>query len=284
MEKNKKWLTYVCVIVGSLIMALNIKSFVSAGNLIPGGFAGLTIFIQKIFLTYFSISLPYSLVNYSLNIIPIVIGFKMIGKKFTFYSCLVVLLSGFFVDLLPEMPITYNPLLIAVFGGILNGFAISITLKGKASSGGTDFIAMFLSKRTNTPSWNYVLGFNVCMLILYGLMFGFEAALYSIIFQYASTQVINALHVTYKKVTLNIMTTKPDELATPLMAYTHHGITRFEGMGCYSNEKVTMLYTVISSEELKEVVHFIHDIDDKAFINIIKTSSILGRFYQSPIE
>lgn len=277
-------ITLIYVIVGALLLSANVKIFVHAGNLIPGGFSGLTLLIQRIFSTFLNIEIPYSFLYYALNAIPVYIGFKMIGKKFTFYSCVSIVLAGLFVDLIPTQTVTLDPLLIAIFGGIVNGVAIGVTLKGKASTGGTDFLAMYISKKYNVSSWNYVLGFNVCIQIMNGFLFSWDAALYSIIFQFVQTQVVNVLHVRYQKVTLSIMTTKADELADRLLAHTHHGVTRFEGIGCYTKEPVTMLYTVISSEEMREVMKFVHHIDEHAFINVTKTISLEGRFYQSPIE
>lgn len=277
-------MTIFCVVVGALLLAGNVQIFIHAGNLIPGGFSGLTILIQKIFSTFLHVEIPYSLLYYLLNALPIYIGFKMIGQKFTFYSCISVVLAGFFVDLIPVQTVTLDPLLIAIFGGIVNGVAISITLRGRASTGGTDFLAMYISKKYNVSSWNYVLGFNVCIQVINGFLFSWDAALYSIIFQFVQTQVINTLHVRYQKVTLNIITTKADELADQLLTYTHHGVTRLEGEGCYTHEPVTMLYTVISTEEMREVMNFVHSIDEHAFINVTKTLSIEGRFYQTPIE
>lgn len=284
-KKTKKNLfTLICVIVGAFIMAVNIKTFVRAGNLFPGGFTGLTVMIQRIAEKYFNVSISYSLVNILLNAVPAIIGYKTIGKRFTLYSCLMIFLTGIFVDLLPSRPVTNDLLLIAVFGGIFNGVGISFALKGKASSGGTDFIAVYLSDKLHAPAWNYVLGLNAVMLVVAGLLFEWNQALYSIIFQFVSTQVVSALHVRYKKVTVHIITSKPDDLSEKLMIYTHHGITRFEGHGCYSNQPRTLLYTVISTEELKEVIRFVHLVDDKAFINVMKTNSLEGRFYQEPIN
>lgn len=283
-RKNNLFFTGFCVILGAFIMALNVKIFVHAGNLIPGGFSGLTILIQRIIGTFLHVEVPYSVLYYALNAIPVYLGFKLIGKKFTLFSCLSIVLSGIFVDLIPAQTVTFDPLLISVFGGIINGAAISITLKGRASTGGTDFIAMYISNKYNVSSWNYVLGFNVVIQLVNGTLFSWDAALYSIIFQFVQTQVINLLNVRYKKVTLNIMTTKADDIVEKLLTYTHHGVTRFEGIGCYSREPVTMLYTVISTEEMKEVLHFIHSIDENAFINVMKTNMLEGRFYQDPIE
>lgn len=283
-QKRKDLISLVCVIVASLVMALNIKSFVRAGNLFPGGFTGLTVLIQRICQEFFSFNISYTLVNVALNALPAYIGFKTIGKRFTFFSLMMVFLSGVFVDVLPSINITSDRLLVAVFGGIINGTAIGIALHGRASSGGTDFIAVYLSNRFNANSWNVVLGLNAGMLCVAGLLFGWEAALYSIIFQFVSTQVINFVHQNYSRATLHIITSYPDNLEKALLTYTHHGITRFEGIGCYKEEPRTLLYTVVAKDEVKEVVHFIREHDANAFINVTKSESIYGRFYRDPLD
>jgi len=284
-QKWKKHIkSFICVIIASFIMSFNIKSFVRAGDLIPGGFTGLSLLLQRISSVFFHLELPYSMINITLNALPAFIGFKIIGKKFTSYSVLMIILNSFLVDLIPVTPITYDPLLISVFGGILNGLAIVIALTGKASSGGTDFIAVYLSNKLKTPSWNFVFGINVVILMSAGLLFGFEAAMYSIIFQFVSTQIIERFHQRDQKVTLFVITKEANLIEQELMDYTHHGITRFEGKGCYLKENTTMLYTVVGADEVKDVIHLIKKIDPKVFINAMKSQGITGKFYQEPIE
>lgn len=283
-EWKKNLTSIVCVCVASLIMSINIKSFVRAGNLIPGGFTGLSLLLQRVGLEFFQIMIPYSVINIILNAIPAFVGFKVIGKKFTSYSVLMIVLNSLLVDLIPVTPITYDPLLVSVFGGILNGLAIVIALYGKASSGGTDFIAIYLSNKLKQPSWNFVFGINVIILTSAGLLFGFEAAMYSIIFQFVSTQMIERFHQRDQQATLFMITSIPDSIEKKLMDYTHHGITRFEGKGCYLKENKTMLYTVVGADEVKDVVHFVKEEDPNIFINIVKSEGVKGNFYQEPME
>lgn len=286
--KKKEWkknlTSLCCVIIASLIMSFNIKTFVRAVNLIPGGFTGLSLLIQRIFSQFLNLNIPYSAINILLNALPAYIGFKMIGKKFTGYSVLMIVLNSFLVDLIPVTPITYDRLLVSVFGGILNGIAISIALYGKASSGGTDFIAVYLSNKLKRPSWNFIFGMNVIILITAGLLFGFEEAMYSIIFQYVSTQIIEKFHQRDQKTTLFIITSVPEAIEKSLMEYTHHGITRFDGKGCYLKENKALLYTVVGTDEVKDVVDFVKGADPKVFINVIKSDGVTGRFYQEPLE
>lgn len=283
-KKRKDLITLACVIIASIISAINIKTFVQTGGLFPGGFTGLTVFIQRFCDKFFGITISYSMVNYALNAIPAYIGFKLVGKRFTIYSVIMIILTGVIVEIIPATVVTGDVLLIAVFGGIINGVAMGIALRGNASSGGTDFIAMWISKKTNASAWNYVLGMNAVLLVAAGFLFGWEKALYSIIYQFCSTQTINMMHTRYKRVTLFIVTSKPDEIIEGLLDYTHHGVTRFEGVGGYSGQIRTLLYTVIEFSEMKKVMIRVKEIDSTAFINATKTESIEGRFYVEPIK
>ena len=176
------------VIAGGLLMALNLKTFVSAGGLLPGGANGLTVLVQRIALSYFNISIPFSLVNITINLIPIYIGFRYVGKKFTFFSLIMLLVTGFFTDYLQLGPITSDKLLISIFGGIMNAVAITLCLWVDATSGGTDFIAIYLSERKGVDTWNLIFYFNATILLVNGYLVGWENAMSSIIFEYVSTQ------------------------------------------------------------------------------------------------
>ena len=141
-----------------------------------------------------------------------------------------------------------------------------------------------LSNKLKKPSWNFVFGINVVILMAAGLLFGFEEAMYSIIFQFVSTQIIERFHQRDQRVTLFIVTSKAQLLEQELMSYTHHGVTRLEGQGCYLKENKALLYTVVGADEVKDVVHLVKALDSKVFINTVKSEGITGRFYQEPLE
>ena len=124
--RDARRLALVCA--GATVMALNIKSFVRVGGLYPGGFNGLTLLLQAIFSRFLGVELPFTLINLLLNSVPIVISFLFIGKKFTLFSCVTIVLSSVLTDTLPGYPLTNDPLLISVFGGIINALGISLCL------------------------------------------------------------------------------------------------------------------------------------------------------------
>ena len=274
--------TILVVCLASLLMALNINTFVQTGGLYPGGATGLTILIQRLSERFLNVHLSFAVVNFLLNMIPIYIGFRYIGKKFTLYSGLLIVLTGLLTDLLPSYIITYDTLLISIFGGIINGFSISLCLRMDTTSGGTDFIAIYLSQRKGIDAWNVVPYFNVVLLVVAGFTFGWDKALYSIIFQYTTTQVVHTLYKRYQKKTRFIVTDNPQEVCEVIYATSRHGATILRGEGSFHLKERSLVYSVVSSDESKKVVHAVRKVDPHSFINTIKTQDLAGLFYQRP--
>lgn len=272
----------VMVIFASVLMAANLKSFVRTGGLIPGGFNGLTRLLQEISVMLWNVEPPFSVINFILNAVPIVISFKFIGKKFTGYSCLMIVLTGILTDVIPGYTVTTDPLLVSVFGGLINAISISICLFAGATSGGTDFIAIFLSEKFGMDAWNYIFVGNVGILLVAGYLFGWEKALYSIIFQFASTQVLNSLYRRYQKQTMLIITNHPDEIYEGIRDITNHDATLIKGIGCYQKKECNILYSVVGRDEVRKVLNCVHQTDPTAFVNMLRTESLAGRFYQRP--
>ena len=275
---------FAMVTMGAVLFAVVIKSFVQPANLFPAGFSGITVLFQRIMATYFKVSVPYSAVYLPLNIIPFYIGIRYLGKRFTAYSLYVTVLSSILADTMPKFQITYDTLLLSVFGGILSGIGVLLCLLAGASGGGTDIISIFFSERKGVDVWNYILAANVVLLISAGSLFGFDKALYSIIFQFASTRVVQMLYRRYHKHTLLIVTDKPDEIYQKIKEMTNHDATLFKGEGCYEGKEKPMLYSVVSSDEAAPVMRAIKEIDPGAFVNSIKTERIGGQFNQEPLK
>ena len=167
-------------------------------------------------------------------------------------------------------------------GGLINALAISLCLFANATSGGTDFIAIFLSEKYGIDSWNYIFAGNVVILGIAGALFGWDKALYSIIFQYTSTQVLHILYKRYQKQTLIIVTKRPEDVYEAIAEITHHDATLIKGEGCYSKQECDVLYSVVGRDEVNKVVNTVRKTDPQAFVNMIRTENLAGRFYQRP--
>ena len=215
-------------------------------------------------------------------------AFKSIGHKFTIFSCLALILSSVLNDILPGLFGSYSiideRLLIAVFGGIINGFGVGLILRSGACSGGLDFVAMFFSVKKGISTFKYVFAFNCVVVTAFGLIYGIESALYTIAYQFVNTQMINYTYRRYDKKTLLIVTKKPQEVADAIMGVTHHACTIIKNTeGAYSGESRAILYMVVNAEEIDVVRRYARGTDTEAFINIISSELVTGNFFQRPI-
>lgn len=272
----------IIVIIASLLYAWNLCCFAKSADLLPGGISGVSLLLQHIIKSIFHVTVPYSVFNILLNLFPVYIGFRYIGKKFTLYSILTILLSSIFVDILPDYIFTTDILLISIFGGLINGFAIVLCLNVGTTTGGTDFISIYMSQQKGMDAWNYILFGNVIILLIAGAMFGWSIALYSIIYQFCSTQIIQMLYKRYQKETLFIISDKADEIYRLIKDTTNHDATLFHGIGCYEAKEKEMIYSVINTDARRQLIPLIHLVDPHAFINVVKTEELAGRFHDIP--
>ena len=277
-------LRIIAVTFASLLMAININTFVHTGGLLPGGASGLTLLLQEAAGTFLGIKLPYTLINTIINAVPVYIGYRYIGKKFTLLSCYVIVLTSVLEDILPSYSVTQDTLLISIFGGLINGFAISLCLLMDATSGGTDFIAIYLSEKRGIDSFSIPLVINACILIVAGLLFNWDKALYSILFQFASTSAVRVIYRKYQQATFFIVTNKPKEICEAISRISNHGATVLEGEGSYEHCERNVVYSVVSGAESGRVIRAVKDADGEAFVNVLKTERVIGRFYQRPTD
>ena len=272
------------VLAGSLLIAVNINLFVNNAGLLPGGFSGVAILLQRIFQRFFGLSIPFSPLSLAFNAVPAYFAFRIIGKRYPLFSCLYIVIMSFLTDLIPAFSITEDRLLMAVFGGIVNGAGCSLILNLGACTGGTDFIAMCLSVKKGITVFNYIMAANWVLLLISGSLFGMESALYSIIFQYVGTQVVNLLYQRFEKKTLFVITERPDDIITELRTETNHTCTVLHGEGGYLGDEKRVLYMVIGADELGQVRRLIRAIDKNAFINIMNSEMVTGNFYIRPYQ
>ncbi|MBQ1421291.1 MAG: YitT family protein [Firmicutes bacterium] len=278
----KTLIKYAALTLAACVFAFNLKSFIRTGNLIPGGFSGITVLVQQIGRQFFGVEIPYSVIYLPLNVIPAYIGIRYIGKFFTLESFYVVVLSSILTDIFPNITITYEPILIAIFAGIVGGIGSVICLTAGASGGGTDFISIYFSEKKGIDAWGYILAGNIVLLVAAGLLFDFDRALYSIIYQYVITTILGTYYKRYQQDTLLVVTAYPKEIIARIYEMTKHDATIIQGEGGYSGEAKNILYSVVGRDQSDKVIKAIKEIDPGAFTNVIKTEQVNGRFYMRP--
>jgi uncharacterized membrane-anchored protein YitT (DUF2179 family) len=289
------------LVVASFLMALNYRTFVEWGGLYPAGAAGLSLLVQRIAQRFVDMAgidwtVPFSLINLTLNALPVWIGFAFIGKRFTLWSVLVIVLSAVFTDVIPADAMTSfisegdlvrlktDPFVTSLFGGIVFGFSMALCLRWNATTGGTDFIAIYLSERKGRETWNLILAFNAVVLLCAGFVFGWSGALYSIIYQFVSTQVVHLMYRTYQYQTLIIVTSRPERICKAIYRLSHHGATVIGARGSFTGQETSIVYSVVAADDTARIYAICKGIDPDAFINTVSTSRVIGRFYLRPRE
>lgn len=267
------------ILIAAILYGVNINVFVNAGDLVPGGMTGLSLLLQHICRTYLHISVPFTVFNVLLNAGPAIACYLIVGKKYTVKSVLCLVFTSLVVDLIPEHFVTDDLLLIAIFGGIINGFLTAMILNCHATIGGTDFISMIVSKKKGISVFNYVFIANVIIILIAGRLYGMNVSLYSIIFQFASTQMVTMLYKRYDKDTLLIITQRPDMVYNIIKNLTNHDATLFEGIGCYKEEERNLIYSVVNSDATRLIIAAVKRADPDAFINYYGSKGVRGRFY-----
>lgn len=284
--KNKKVKFVLClcgVLASSLLQTYVIKAFIQPSNLLSSGFTGVAILIDKIASLYGG-NISTSLCILVLNIPVALACYKSISKKFTLLSTIQFITTSFLLKVVSFPPLFDDVVLNVVFGGFLYGMSVVIALKSSASTGGTDFIALYVSNKINHSIWEQVFIFNAVILCIFGYMFGWIYAGYSIVFQFISTKTISAFHHRYERVTLQITTMDPENVIDAYVDNYRHGISCVQGYGGYSKKKMFLLHTVMSSYEVSDAVGIIREQDPNAIINVVRTEQFFGGFYQQPID
>jgi len=292
-------LNYAILTFAALVMAIDYRTFVEWGNLYPGGAVGLAMLVQRVAQSVcdsvgMNITVPFTPINVALNAIPVWIGFKYIGRKFTLQSLYIIFMSGFLADLVPVdaiaaaipaedlIKLQSDPFLMSLFGGIVFGFGIALCLRCNATSGGTDFIAIYLSEKKGQETWNLILAFNALVLLAGGFKSGWTSALYSIIYQFVYIQIVHLMYRTYQYETLMIVTTKPNKVCEAIYRISHHGATVIDGRGSFRGEQKSVIMSVVAADDTPHIYALCKSIDPDAFINTISTSRVIGRFYLRP--
>lgn len=271
------------IILSALLQAFVMQVFMNPCNLISGGFTGIALFISRIG-EMIGVNLPVSLLIILLNAPVAIFCTKAISKRFVVLSVVQFVLVSVFLEIFNFQPLFYDIIINLLFGGILWGFSISLALSSGGSTGGTDFIAQFVSNKIHRSIFNEVFYFNCLMYIAYGYSFGWIYCAYSIMFQFLSTTVINKMYKRYQRVTIEITCQETKPVVDAFMKTVRHGMSIIECRGAFKGGHYYICKSVISTFELPALTRAVIAADPHCLINVYRTVSFYGSFYQKPID
>lgn len=271
------------IIFYSFIYSVGLYFFMNSANLLTTGLAGISQIIEKF------TTVNYGTIYILINIPGIIVGFKYLGKKFTMYSIFNILTVSFLTFLFSSITVpeylNFDLFIDSVFGGILMGYSVGKLLKIGASSGGTDFLAMYLLKYKNIDFQrvNWIINFSIIVIGIF--VFGLELGLYTIISLYIRNSAIEQTFTNPQSVTLFIIGSDLDKVSDFINDRLRRGTTIIKSVeGGYTHDKKEMIMTTLNKYEYSIFINNIFDINPDLFINMVETDQIIGNYKKTKEE
>ena len=264
--------SYLQILAGCLIGAAAYPSFLVPNNIAPGGLTGVATILNFLF------RWPVGTVSLIMNIPLFIIGYRSMGKIFAFRSLVATLLFSILIDVLPIRPVSNDPLLGTLFGGVVLGVGLGLILRGGATTGGTDMIARMVHRRLPFISVGMFLFALDCAVVLAAaIAIGTEQALYAFINIYVCSKVIDAVMMGFGgNKACFIMTANWEKITERLMEEVGRGVTHLEAKGAYTGKQQPVVLCVAARQEIMSVKRIVQEEDEKAFMFITEAHEALG--------
>lgn len=262
--------------VGGCLFAVGINGLLVPHTFSSGGIIGISLIVH--YLTdWTSVGTAYFLLNIPL----IVLGWLSVSRTFVLYTCYGMAVCSLAADFIVPAPFPVeNPILAAILAGIICGAGIGITLRSRGSAGGIDILAVFLNRK-----WSFRIGAtsflsNALVLTAAGFCFGIEKALYSLVYVYISSKVLDYVLTGFnQRKSILIISNHSREIADQILARLHRGATFLQGSGAYSGSEKQVILSIISLTELSKLKELVFDVDPDAFVVVNDTLEVLGRHH-----
>jgi len=268
----------VVATIGGVLIALAMNWFLIPSGVYSTGFTGLAQILTKV-LDGTALAFGENVWFLALNLPLIVLAWIMLGRSFTVITLISVLATTIFIGLIPQVAIiNEDQTLNAVFGGVLLAVGTGITIKFGASTGGFDIVALIFARFSDRSVGVYLFVLNFLIAILAGALFGWPTALYTIVFIYVTSKVVDEIHTSNQRLTIFIVTNHAGDITQALHQHIIRGITQMPAIGTYSRAEKATLMMVIERHELREIERICRDADEAVFINVVPTDSVVGYF------
>jgi len=268
------------IILGTAVFALGMDLFLFSNDLTAGGISGVALILNHVF----GIG-TVGTITAMINLPLFLIGGRKIGIRFFIGSLIGAASLSLFIDLFAFLPpVETEPLLGALYGGVLCGLGAGVVFMSQASTGGSDIIVRLLKQKyRHMPLGHITISFDFVVATLTGIVFqDISKTLYSLIAIFVTGQVIDAViyRFDYSKVAM-IVSKHHEEIAKGIGTKIDRGATYLYGQGYYSHQDTKVVLTAVKKAQLNDLIELVVSIDPDAFIIIQEAHQVLGnRFKQ----
>ncbi|WEV40727.1 YitT family protein [Lactobacillus sp. ESL0681] len=268
----------------SLAVAVALNFFWTPGHMYSSGMTGFAQLLNTLSQRFFPFTLSTSILYFVLNVPLFLLAWFKIGHKFTLFTIITVVLGSIMMHVIQPINMHVDPLICALFGGIVNGVGTGFALKNGISTGGIDIIGIVIRQKTGTSYGKVSISINLLIILAAGFAFGWTRALYSALTIFVNGRMIDAVYTQHQKLQVIIVTEYPQAIIDGIQERMHRGITIFHDVeGAYSHIEKTALLTVIDRYDMYDIVAIIKKYDPYAFMSVSEIEKVYGRFKEQEI-
>ncbi|NLC76019.1 MAG: YitT family protein [Clostridia bacterium] len=275
--KGKNLVHFLGIALGAAVAASGLVLFLIPNKIAAGGVSGLATVI------YHLTGLPAGLTMLALNIPLFLLAAREMGIMFilkTFYGALVYSAA---IDLLSLAlkPLTTDPLLASIFGGVLVGAGLAVVIRFGGSTGGTDLAARLLHRYTNLTVGQSLMLIDTCVIAVAGIVFNLELALYGLLSLFVTTKVLDGIQegFSYAKAAI-IISEHSEAIAQGIFKELDRGVTGLSGRGLYTGNYKETLFCVVHRSEITKLKTLVASIDPAAFVVLTDVREVLGEGFK----
>ena len=255
----------------AFLSAVSVNLFWVPGGIYANGVTGFAQLVVALSGKFHLPMLDLATLVLLINVPLLVIAWFKIDRKFTIFTIIAVFLTSVFMKLIPVMALTNDPVICTVFGGVIHGLGVGITLNSDFSTGGLDIIGILVRKVTTRSIGTIFTAFNLAIEFIAGIVFGWRYALYSAITVFINGRVVDFVNTKERKVQLLIVTKHANEMLRRIQDNHQSGITVINhAQGGYYHESQDILLLVVTSHELNAISSVVKKVDQLAFMSITK--------------
>ena len=271
-HKREILMAYAQIFIGSVIGAAAYPTFLIPNNIAPGGLTGVATILNYL------AGWPVGITALVLNIPLFLIGYRTMGKVFAFRSLVATALFTILIDILPLKPVSEDPLLGTLFGGVVLGIGLGLILRGGATTGGSDMIARMVHRRFSFITVGmFLFALDFLVVLAAAIFIGGTQALYAMIDIYVCGRVIDAVMVGFGgNKACFVMTDSWQKITDRVLTEIGRGCTWLEAKGAYSGTPRPVVMCVMSRQEMTTLKRIVQEEDEKAFMFITEAHEALG--------
>lgn len=266
------WMRWLMIVVGAFIYSIGLNTFLVANHLAEGGFVGISL------LLLYKLHWPLSISFLVLNIPLLLLTWRMLGREFIFKTAVGVVAVSLFSWLTSQWLLpTGDPLLAALYAGVVTGVGLGLIFRAGGTTGGSDIIARLVRHFRGIAMGRTLFAIDVCVIAVVALIIGYKTAMYSLVALFIASRVIDfVIEGVNTGKALTIISNHNEEIAAAIHEQLERGTTLLQARGGFTGQDKQVIYCVVPREEVPRVQRIVATMDPRAFVVVNNVHEVLG--------